>query len=59
MNVSVNANLAVNRIPIGRLKSEMQTKIFLESLKKIDAPQTLKDIRENIEWSKIGELIKI
>ena len=37
----------------------MQTKIFLESLKKIDAPQTLKDIRENIEWSKIGELIKI
>ena len=46
-------------MPIGRLKSEMQTAIFLQSLKKIEAPPSLRQRGENVDWSKIGELINI
>lgn len=46
------------RIPIGRLKSEMQTQIFLQSLKKIEAPNNLRH-KESIDWAKIGEVINI
>ena len=46
-------------MPIGRLKSEMQTAIFLQSLKKIEAPPSLRQRGDNVDWSKIGELINI
>ena len=35
----------------------MQTAIFLQSLKKIEAPPSLRQKGDNVDWSKIGELI--